>query len=183
MQIAITSTFQYYKSTNASIIIDIYVPKCYYLLVTYIPNRDCSQFQIQNKKKCNSSQLMNFTLVSYRAHACIVETLNKIVKYECLIIFYRAKQIVYAVPSFKAKWTSINNKSLPEPYADPFYKDEREKRSVFDFHPRENSRMLQNQLNYSPFTSYNYYDISQHSTHFHLVLLREVFWQKKNKPY
>lgn len=69
---------------------------------------------------------------------------------------------------------SIINK-LPEPYADPFYKDEREKRSVFDFHPRENSRMLQNQLNYSPFTSYNYYDISQHSTHFHLVLLREVF--------
>ena len=100
-------------------------------------------------------------------------------EYECLIMFYRAKQIVYAVPSFKAKWTSINNKSLPEPYADPFYKDEREKRSVFDFHPRENSRMLQNQLNYSPFTSYNYYDISQHSTHFHLVLLREVFWQKK----
>lgn len=42
---------------------------------------------------------------------------------------------------------------------------EREKRSVFDFHPRENSRMLhQNLLNYSPFTSYNYYDISQDST-------------------
>ena len=139
-------------------------------------------FKFKTRKKCNSSQLSNW---AHEFHSCLlqstckVETRNKIVKYECLIMFYRAKQIVYAVPSFKAKWTSINNKSLPEPYADPFYKDEREKRSVFDFHPRENSRMLQNQLNYSPFTSYNYYDISQHSTHFHLVLLREVFWQKK----
>ena len=52
-------------------------------------------------------------------------------KYECLIMFYRAKQIVYAVPSFKAKWTSINNKSLPEPYADPFYKDERERKDLY----------------------------------------------------
>ena len=62
--------------------------------------------------------------------ACKVEIRNKVVKYECLIMFYRAKQIVYAVPSFKAKWTSINNKSLPEPYADPFYKDEREKKKI-----------------------------------------------------
>jgi len=69
--------------------------------------------------------------------------------------------------------------SLPEPCADPIYKDEREKTLYLIFHRRKKSRKLQNLLNYSPFTSYNYYDISQHSTHFHLVLLREVFWQKK----
>ena len=118
----------------------------------------------------------------YGAHAKWKYVIKYLVKYECLIMFYRAKQIVYAVPSFKAKWTSINNKSLPEPYADPFYKDERERKDLYLIFTQEKTQecLLRNLLNYSPFTFYNYYDISQEdSTHFHLVLLREFFWQKK----
>jgi len=53
---------------------------------------------------------------------------------------------------------------------------EREKICIW-FSPKRNSRMLQNKR--TKLFSFYYNDISQHSTHFHLVLLREVFWQKK----
>ena len=66
----------------------------------------------------------------------LIVSLNKdwnkyLEKLECLFIFYRAKQIVYAVPSSNSKSTSIHEKSLPEPYAEPFYKDERERKDLY----------------------------------------------------
>ena len=57
---------------------------------------------------------------------------------------------------------------------------EREKICIWFSPKRKLKNAYENLLNYSPFTFYNYYDISQDSTHFHLVLLREFFWQKKN---